>query len=174
MKEAMGWVRDIVIAIIIAAIILFFFKPIIIQQESMQPTFYSNDYVIVSKQSYKIFGEIERGDVIVFRSSLLDDKGEQKSLIKRVIGLPGDTIEIRNGYVILNGVTIQENYLAEQGVSGEMEPVTVEEGKIFVMGDNRYVSQDSRSPEVGQVDQDTIIGKVVLRIFPLNSIKFFS
>lgn len=173
MKEAMGWARDIVIAIIIAAIILFFFKPIIIQQESMQPTFYSNDYVVVSKQSYSIFGDIERGDVIVFRSSLLDENGDQKSLIKRVIGLPGDTIEIKNGYVILNGVTIQEDYLAEQGVSGEMEQITVDEGKIFVMGDNRAVSQDSRSPEVGQVDQDTVIGKVVLRIFPLDSIRFF-
>ena len=173
MKEAMGWVRDIVIAIIIAAIILFFFKPIIIQQESMQPTFYSNDYVVVSKQSYSIFGDIERGDVIVFRSSLLDENGDQKSLIKRVVGLPGDTIEIKNGYVILNGVTIQEDYLAEQGVSGEMEQITVDEGKIFVMGDNRAVSQDSRSPEVGQVDQDTVIGKVVLRIFPLDSIRFF-
>ena len=173
MKEAMGWVRDIVIAIIIAAIILFFFKPIIIQQESMQPTFYSNDYVVVSKQSYSIFGDIERGDVIVFRSSLLDENGDQKSLIKRVIGLPGDTIEIKNGYMILNGVTIQEDYLAEQGVSGEMEQITVDEGKIFVMGDNRAVSQDSRSPEVGQVDQDTVIGKVVLRIFPLDSIRFF-
>lgn len=173
MKEAMGWVRDIVIAIIIAAIILFFFKPIIIQQESMQPTFYSNDYVVVSKQSYSIFGDIERGDVIVFRSSLLDENGDQKSLIKRIIGLPGDTIEIKNGYVILNGVTIQEDYLAEQGVSGEMEQITVDEGKIFVMGDNRAVSQDSRSPEVGQVDQDTVIGKVVLRIFPLDSIRFF-
>lgn len=173
MKEAMGWVRDIVIAIIIAAIILFFFKPIIIQQESMQPTFYSNDYVVVSKQSYSIFGDIERGDVIVFRSSLLDENGDQKSLIKRVIGLSGDTIEIKNGYVILNGVTIQEDYLAEQGVSGEMEQITVDEGKIFVMGDNRAVSQDSRSPEVGQVDQDTVIGKVVLRIFPLDSIRFF-
>lgn len=173
MKEAMGWVRDIVIAIIIAAIILFLFKPIIIQQESMQPTFYSNDYVVVSKQSYSIFGDIERGDVIVFRSSLLDENGDQKSLIKRIIGLPGDTIEIKNGYVILNGVTIQEDYLAEQGVSGEMEQITVDEGKIFVMGDNRAVSQDSRSPEVGQVDQDTVIGKVVLRIFPLDSIRFF-
>ena len=173
MKEAMGWVRDIVIAIIIAAIILFFFKPIIIQQESMQPTFYSNDYVVVSKQSYSIFGDIERGDVIVFRSSLLDENGDQKSLIKRVIGLPGDTIEIKNGYVILNGVTIQEDYLAEQGVSGEMEQITVDEGKIFVMGDNRAVSQDSRSPEVGQVDQDTVIGKVVLRIVPIDSIRFF-
>ena len=55
-----------------------------------------------------------------------------------------------------------------------MEPVTVEEGKVFVMGDNRYVSQDSRAPEIGQVSQDTIIGKVVLRILPLDSIKLFT
>ena len=174
MKEALGWVRDVAIAVVIAGAILFFFKPIIIQQESMQPNFYSNDYVIVSKQSYKMFGDIERGDVIVFRSSLLDGKGEQKSLIKRVVGLPGDEIEIRGGYVFLNGQLLEEDYVAEQGVSGEMDPVVVEEGKIFVMGDNRGVSQDSRSPEVGQVDQETIIGKVVLRIFPLDSIKVFS
>lgn len=174
MKEALGWIKDILIAVLIAAIILFFFKPIIIQQESMQPTFYSNDYVIVSKQSYHLFGDIQRGDVIVFRSSLLDEQGHQKSLIKRVIGLPGDVIEIHEGYVFINGQPVQEDYLAEQGVSGEMEPVTVEEGKVFVMGDNRYVSQDSRAPEIGQVSQDTIIGKVVLRILPFDSIKLFA
>ena len=81
------------------------------------------------------------------------------------------TIEIVDGYVIRNGVTIQEDYVAEQGLSGEMNPVIVEEGKVFVMGDNRRVSQDSRSSAIGQVDQDTIIGKVVLRIYPFTSIK---
>ena len=83
-------------------------------------------------------------------------------------------IEIHEGYVFINGQPVQEDYLAEQGVSGDMEPVTVEEGKVFVMGDNRYVSQDSRAPEIGQVSQDTIIGKVVLRILPLDSIKLFT
>lgn len=173
MKEALEWIRDIVIALVIAGIILAFFKPIIIQQESMQPTFYSNDYVIVSRQSYNLFGDIERGDVIVFKSALLDNNGDEKNLIKRVIGLPGDTIEIVDGYVILNGEVIEEDYLAEQAMSGEMEKITVEEGKVFVMGDNRRVSQDSRSPEVGQVDQDSIMGKVVLRIFPFDSIETF-
>ena len=146
MKEAWGWIRDIAIAVVIAAVLLFFFKPIIIQQESMQPNFYSKDYDIVSKQAYKLFGDMERGDIIVFKSSLLDDNGKPKYLIKRIIGLPGDTIAIEDGYVILNGQTIQEPYVAEQGMSGEMEEITVEEGKLFVMGDNRYVSQDSRSP----------------------------
>ena len=171
MKEAWGWIRDIAIAVVIAAVLLFFFKPIIIQQESMQPNFYSKDYVIVSKQAYKLFGDMERGDIIVFKSSLLDDNGKPKYLIKRIIGLPGDTLAIEYGYVILNGQTIQEPYVAEQGMSGEMEEVTVEEGKLFVMGDNRYVSQDSRSPAVGQIDEDTVLGKVVLRIFPFNSIE---
>lgn len=76
MKEAWGWIRDIAIAVVIAAVLLFFFKPIIIQQESMQPNFYSKDYVIVSKQAYKLFGDMERGDIIVFKSSLLDDNGQ--------------------------------------------------------------------------------------------------
>ena len=154
MKEAWGWIRDIGIAVLIAAILLFFFKPIIIQQESMQPNFYSKDYVIVSKQAYKLFGDMEREDIIVFKSSLLDENEKPKYLIKRIIGLPGDTIEIKDGYVVRNGETIQEPYVAEQGVSGDMEEVTVEDGKLFVMGDNRYVSQDSRSAAVGQVDQD--------------------
>lgn len=173
MKEAWGWIRDIAIAVLIAAVLLFFFKPIIIQQESMQPNFYSNDYVIVSKQAYKLFGDMERGDIIVFKSSLLDDNGKEKYLIKRIIGLPGDTLEIKDGYVIRNGETIMEPYVAQQGVSGEMGEITVEEGKLFVMGDNRYVSQDSRSAAIGQIDQDTVVGKVILRIFPFDSIKYF-
>lgn len=174
MKEALGWIRDIGIALVIAAIVLTFFKPIIIQQESMQPTFYSNDYVIISKQAYTLFGEVEHGDVIVFSTDLLDTEGNTKHLIKRIIGLPGDTIEIKMGYVYRNGEKIDEPYVNEQGLSGEMGPVIVEEGKMFVLGDNRRVSQDSRSSELGQIDQEAIVGKVVLRIFPFNKIQTFS
>lgn len=174
MKEALSWIRDIGVALVIAAIVLFFFKPIIIQQESMQPTFYSNDYVIISRQAYSMFGDIEHGDVIVFKSTMLDENGNEKHLIKRVIGLPGDTIEIAGGYVIRNGETLDESYVAEAGASGNMDPVIVEEGKLFVLGDNRQVSHDSRAPEIGQIEQDTIVGKVVLRIFPFDEIKLFS
>ena len=150
-----------------------FFKPIVVKQESMQPTFYSNDYVIVSRQAYNLFGDVERGDVIVFKSDLVDENGEQKHLIKRVIAVGGDTIEIRDGYVYLNGEMLDEPYVAEEGISGEMGSVTVEEGKMFVMGDNRRVSQDSRSPELGQVEESSIVGKVVLRIYPFDSIETF-
>lgn len=173
MREAYEWIRDIIIALLIAGTILLFFKPIVVKQESMQPTFYSNDYVIVSRQAYNLFGDVERGDVIVFKSDLVDENGEQKHLIKRVIAVGGDTIEIRDGYVYLNGEMLDEPYVAEKGISGEMGSVTVEEGKMFVMGDNRRVSQDSRSPELGQVEESSIVGKVVLRIYPFDSIETF-
>ncbi len=173
MREAYEWIRDIIIALLIAGTILLFFKPIVVKQESMQPTFYSNDYVIVSRQAYNLFGDVERGDVIVFKSDLVDENGEQKHLIKRVIAVGGDTIEIRDGYVYLNGEMLDEPYVAEEGISGEMGSVTVEGGKMFVMGDNRRVSQDSRSPELGQVEESSIVGKVVLRIYPFDSIETF-
>ena len=173
MREAYEWIRDIIIALLIAGTILLFFKPIVVKQESMQPTFYSNDYVIVSRQAYNLFGDVERGDVIVFKSDLVDENGEQKHLIKRVIAVGGDTIEIRDGYVYLNGEMLDEPYVAEEGISGEMGSVTVEGGKMFVMGDNRRVSQDSRSPELGQVEESSIVGKVVHRIYPFDSIETF-
>lgn len=173
MKNLLEWIRDIVIAVIIAAIILAFLKPIIVQQESMQPNFYSGDYVITSRQAYKLFGDPKRGDVIVFKSHLYDEKGKQKNLIKRIIGLPGDSVEIKNGDVYINGELLQEEYVAEQGLSGEMEAVTVPEGRLFVMGDNRRVSQDSRSPAVGTIEMESIVGKVVIRLYPFNQIKVF-
>lgn len=173
MKNVIGWIRDIIIAIIIAAIILAFFKPIIVQQESMQPNFYSGDYVITSRQSYRLFGQPERGDVIVFKSGLYDETGNQKNLIKRIIGLPGDTVEIKAGDVYINGELLQEEYVAEQGLSGEMEAVTVPEGRLFVMGDNRRVSEDSRSARVGTIDMESIVGKVVIRLYPFSEIKVF-
>ena len=173
MREAYEWIRDIIIALLIAGTILLFFKPIVVKQESMQPTFYSNDYVIVSRQAYNLFGDVERGDVIVFKSDLVDENGEQKHLIKRVIAVGGDTIEIRDGYVYLNGEMLDEPYVAEEGISGEMGSVTVEEGKMFVMGGKRRVRQDSRSPELGQVEESSIVGKVVLRIYPFDSIETF-
>ncbi len=173
MKNVMEWVKDILIAVVIAAVILTFIKPIIVQQQSMEPNFHAGDYLISSRQSYKLFGEPQRGDVIVFKSELLDDNGNEKNLIKRIIGLPGDVIEITDGYVYVNGEKIQEDYLPGQGISGEMDAITVPENQLFVMGDNREVSEDSRSPRVGTIDESTIVGKVVLRVYPFNNMKTF-
>ena len=173
MKELLGWIRDILIAVAIAAVILAFFKPIIIQQQSMEPNFYSGDYVITSRQAYNIFGDPQRGDIIVFKSDLYTDEGEAKNLIKRIIGLPGDTVEIIEGEVYLNGEMLNEESIKEPGLSGEMEAVTVPEGELFVMGDNRRVSQDSRSGAVGTISQNTIVGKVVVRVYPFSQFKVF-
>ena len=169
----MFWIKDILIAVAIAALVLVFLKPIIVQQQSMEPNFHAGDYLLTSRQAYRLFGDPERGDVIVFRSELLDDEGNEKCLIKRVIGLPGDVVEIKTGYVYLNGEKIDEPYVKEQGISGEMDAVTVPENQLFVMGDNRGVSEDSRSARVGTISEDTIVGKVFIRLYPFNSIKIF-
>ncbi|MDY3238617.1 MAG: signal peptidase I [Anaerovoracaceae bacterium] len=173
MKNVLEWVKEIVIAVIIAAIILTFIKPIVVRQSSMEPTFYSGDYIFISKQAYRLFGEPERGDVIVFRTDMKDENNKDKNLIKRIIGLPGDTVEIIGGYVYLNGKLIDEPYLNEQGISGEMDEVIVPDGKLFVMGDNRGVSQDSRDVLVGCVDEQNILGKVFVRLYPFNRIETF-
>lgn len=173
MKNVLEWIKDILIAVVIAALILVFLKPIIVQQQSMEPNFHAGDYLLTSRQAYRFFGDPERGDVIVFRSELLDDEGNEKCLIKRVIGLPGDVVEIKSGYVYVNGEEINEPYMKEQGISGEMDAVTVPENELFVMGDNRGVSEDSRSARVGTISEDTIVGKVFVRLYPFNSIKTF-
>lgn len=173
MKVILEWVKEIIIAVIIASVILAFVKPIIIRQSSMEPTFYNGDYVFISKQAYTLFGDPERGDVVVFHTGLQTDEGEDKNLIKRVIGLPGDTVEIIGGYVYLNGERVDEPYINEQGLSGEMEEITVAEGQLFCMGDNRRVSLDSRDPSVGCVDQDEILGKVFVRLYPFSEFGTF-
>ena len=173
MKAIWEWGKEIIVALIIASVLLAFIKPIIIRQSSMEPTFYNGDYVFISKQAYNLFGDPERGDVVVFHTGMQTDDGEDKNLIKRIIGLPGDTVEIIEGYVYLNGQLLDEPYINEQGLSGEMEAITVPEGELFCMGDNRRVSLDSRDAAVGCVDQDEILGKVFIRLYPFSEISTF-
>lgn len=165
MKE---WIRDISISVVCALVILTFFKPTIVKQHSMENTLQENDYLFVSRQAYRLFGDPQRGDIIVFSSELTTEKGQNKNLIKRIIGLPGDTIAIKNGKTILNGEEIDEPYTRDGITMGDMKEVTVPEGKLFVMGDNRQNSADSRSPSVGMVDMKTIMGKAVFRLFPFS------
>ena len=173
MKNILEWGKEILIAVIIAAIILTFIKPIIVRQSSMEPTFYNGDYIFISKQAYTLFGDVERGDVIVFHTRLVDENNEDKNLIKRVIGMPGETVEITDGYVYIDGKQLDEPYVMEQGISGDMEAVTVPEGEVFAMGDNRRVSQDSRDPVLGCIDQEEILGKVVMRVYPFSELEIF-
>lgn len=164
-----GFIRDIIIALVIVLAITMVIKPTIVKERSMEPTLYANHYLLINKQAYR-FGEEQRGDIIVFKSELEDEKGDKKLLIKRIIGLPGDTITIQNGTVTLNGTQLQEDYTMEDETPGELINYTVPEGKLFVMGDNRRVSVDSRSEEVGCVDEDQVMGKAFLRLYPFNQI----
>jgi len=168
-KIALEWIKDILIAVIIAVVIIQFIKPTIVKESSMEPNFYSNDYLFINKMSYKIH-DIKRGDVIVFHSDLLTESGQKKLLIKRVIGLPGDQIDIHNGKVYINGKLQLENYIKEQYTIGSIDGLVVPKGKLFCMGDNREVSIDSRYEEVGCVKESKVVGKVVFRLYPFNKI----
>lgn len=177
--SALEWGRDIIIALLIALCISLLIKPTIVKESSMEPNFNSNDYIFLSRIAYKFGGEPKRGDVIVFRTDsehLLDVKGRHKLLIKRVIGLPGDRIKIADGEVYVNGELDDQSYTkdgdtwVEDRGDDEVLELTVPEGQLFCMGDNREVSIDSRSDDVGCVDEDTIVGKAIFRLLPLSAI----
>ncbi|MDR1068100.1 MAG: signal peptidase I [Clostridiales Family XIII bacterium] len=164
------WARDVAIALLIAIIIMQFIKPTIVREHSMLNTLYPNDYIFLSKQAYT-FGEVKHGDVVVFHSQLTDEKGVKKNLIKRVIGLPGDTVAIHDGSVYLNGKALDEPYTKDGRTDGVMSEVTVPAGELFLMGDNRQQSTDSRSSDVGFVPKKNLIGKAVFKLFPFNDMR---
>lgn len=168
-ENAKEWVKDIVIAVVIGLIIVQFIRPTVVKEHSMEGTLHENDYIFLNLQAYR-FGEPKSGDIIVFHSDLTTAAGKEKLLIKRIIGLPGDTISISGGSVYRNGVALEEPYTLEGYTDGEMEEITVPEDCIFVMGDNRQNSIDSRDPSVGCVSMDRVMGKAFFRLFPFNSI----
>ena len=167
-SEAMAWIRDIVAAVLIAVIIAQFIQPTIVREHSMQNTLQPNDYLILSKMAYKFGGDVEYGDIVVFKSDVEQENGKKKLLIKRVIAKGGDTIAIADGQVYRNGEILNEPYIKDGYTNGGIDETTVPEGELFLMGDNRVVSIDSRSPEVGFVDEDLVIGKAVVRLYPFD------
>ena len=167
-ENAKEWIKDILIAIIVACLVLQFIKPTIVQEHSMENTLQPNDYLFISKQSYTLFGEPQRGDIIVFHSVLTTADGSEKLLVKRIIALPSDTISITGGTVYVNGEALEEDYTKDGYTKTEMDEITIPEGKLFCMGDNRQNSRDSRDPMIGLVDEDEVLGKAVLRLFPFS------
>jgi len=169
---------DIVIAVCLAGAVLYFIRPTIVKQTSMENTLHENDYMIMYRLAYKNHAP-ERGDIIIFQSTLVnEDSGKDKLLIKRVIGLPGDQIMISDGMVYINGEAYEEDYTKDGytpafEIPAEGETYVVPDGTYFCMGDNREGSVDSRRSEVGVVPEETIKGKVVIRLFPFNKIKRF-
>ncbi|MBM7659840.1 signal peptidase I [Bacillus mesophilus] len=173
--RGLGIIRPIVIGIIIAFILrLFFFSSYIVEGSSMTPTLHDGNLVVINKLSYQ-FDELKRFDVIVFHANQQDD------YVKRVIGLPGDRISYEDGKLYVNGSLIEETFLEKTGgdfsyykeisdftlqdITGEE---TVPPGMIFVIGDNRLGSYDSR--HFGFIEVDQVVGKVNLRYYPFQHI----
>ncbi len=160
------WV-GIIIAAVIASFILRYYvvQSFYIPSESMVPTLLVHDRVIVNKLSYR-FGDIHRGDIIVFERPPRDTNASVKDLIKRVMALPGDTIESRNGAVFVNNAKVDEPYLRTNTPTTDLALRTIPKGEIFVMGDNRTDSYDSR--RFGPISESLIVGKASLRIWPAS------
>ncbi len=135
----------------------------------MYPTISPNNYLIVNKIPY-LASEPERGDIVVFKAHIYSDNGEEKDLIKRVIGIENDVIEIKDGIVYRNGEALDESYIYGGVTPGDMAPFTVDKGYIFVMGDNRPNSMDSRDPSIGEIAVSDILGRVDLRLYPFSDI----
>jgi signal peptidase I len=170
-------IKDIIIAIIIVLAITAVIKPTIVKEDSMLDTLQSNNYLFVNKLAYKFKDHPERGDIIVFRSDLINEQdGSKKLLIKRVIGVEGDVISFEDDYVYRNGKLLDEDYLYEEEPAFRNYPngseFVVGEDEIFAMGDHRSVSWDSRSEDVGMVPEDKVVGKAFIRLFPFNEIGF--
>jgi signal peptidase I len=157
----------IAIALLVEA---FLIQAFWIPSPSMEHTLDVGDRVLVNKLSYKLH-DVHRGDVVVFErppGASTGENGEIKDLIKRVIAIGGDTIEARDGDVYVNGKPIEENYL-EPGTPTDNLPVTtIPEGHVFVMGDNRTNSEDSRV--FGPIDEDDIVGRAFIRVLPITDI----
>ena len=155
------WVVPILIALVLAFLInKFLIFKVKIPSESMVPTLNVGDRLFVTR----IYNpeKLKRGDIVVFHS---DEKNED--MIKRLIGLPGDKVVIKDGIVTVNGETLKENYIGTaDNYSGEFE---VPEGKYFFLGDNRKWSKDSRYwPITPFVDADDIEGKAVIKVYPFS------
>lgn len=165
-QEIMEWVKTILISLLIALVITTFIKPTIVKNHSMQHTLEENDFLMINRLLYRQ-GEPHEGDIIVFKSPLMTATGQEKLLIKRIIGLPGDEIIIQDGRVYINGDLLEEPYLEDSYTLGDVNMV-IPQGQMFVMGDNRNNSLDSRDQMLGLVDEEDIVGKAFLRLYPFN------
>ena len=164
-RELFQWVAAIVAAVLIAlAIDNFVIVNAQIPSGSMENTIMTGDRVIGNRFAYS-FSDPQRFDIIIFRYP--DD--ERQLFIKRIIGLPGETVEIRDGKIYLNGSDEPlEDVQTKETMVGSFGPYTVPENSYFVMGDNRNNSSDSRTDMVGNIKRENIIGKAWLRIWPVS------
>lgn len=179
LKNFFSFVFELIKIVVISLIIIipvryFLIQPFYVKGASMEPNFYDHEYLIIDEISYR-FNEPERGDIVVFRYP----RNPQEYFIKRLVGLPGEEIQIKDGNVIIfNEANPDGNVLAEEYLSEEIktyglseDKVTLGDNEFYVLGDNRNSSKDSRS--FGPVNSSYITGRVLLRGWPVDRIKLF-
>lgn len=165
--EAAEWLKAIIVALLIVFTVkLLLFDILSIDGISMEPTLHDRERVFVNIIGYKI-GKPDRYDIVIFNPSI-----EKSSyFIKRVIGLPGDIVKISGGKVYVNNEELDENYLfPDSYTKAGLDPLVVDipEGHVFVLGDNRDNSEDSRDPRLGPIPIKSIKGHAVFRVFPFS------
>ncbi len=167
MRELFGWVLYILIVVGLTYLILTYVgQRTRVSGHSMETTLSDGDNLIVDKLSYR-FGDPKRYDIIVFPYKYK----ENTYYIKRIIGLPGETVQVTDGYTYIDGELLESDvYGAEimdnSGIAGE--PLTLDEDEYFVLGDNRNNSSDSRDPSVGILTRDDLLGRAWIRIYPFD------
>lgn len=171
-KERPAWVSFLweVLQTLIMAVILYFLIDTVVgrvrvENISMQPTLREGEFLLVNKMAYKL-GNFNRGDIVVFHYPLMP----QEDYIKRVIGLPGDSVIVRDGQVLVNNERLEEPYIA--AAPQYTNQWTVPEGQLFVLGDNRNQSSDSHS--WGFVPQENVVGKALVIYWPLEQLKILN
>lgn len=168
-SELREYLEAFVIAIVLALfIITFIAQSFVVQGRSMEPTLYHGQRLLVDKLTYR-FRPPAPGEIAVFRYPA----DPRRKFIKRIIGVPGDEIMIRDTVVYLNGRPLEENYIYGP-TYGDWGPRKVPAGRYFVMGDNRNNSDDSRFPDVGFVARDLLMGRAVISYWPVGSLGFLS
>jgi signal peptidase I len=169
-RSTIEWIVVIGAAIVIALVLrTFVLQTFYIPSDSMVPTLQQHDRVVVSKLSYHLHS-VHRGDIVVFTTP----KGVNpsfKDLVKRVVGLPGETVQGKGSHVFVNDKQLPEKYLPHGVFTSDFGPVTVPANSYWVMGDNRGDSEDSRVFHA--IPGKTIVGRVFVRIWPLNRIGIF-
>ena len=176
-REVWEWMKSIILAVVISLVITSFITPLEVYSISMNPTLVEHDYLLLQNTH-----QIEKGDIVSFETDIPMEPAElgqlnwiqrlkdikTKNLIKRVIAVEGDQILIQNGRVYVNGEMLEEDYINEDYTPGDIRIDEVPTGKVFVMGDNRSHSLDSRN--LGLVDVEKIQGKVLVRVLPVSKI----
>jgi signal peptidase I len=164
-RQGLEWVVLVAASLAVALLVrAFLVQAFYIPSESMVPTLHKDDRVLVNKLSYRLH-DVHRGDIVVFRAPPQAATREVKDLIKRVIGLPGETVEGRGGDVYINGKPLDEPYLPAGVRSREFPAEKIPEDGYWVLGDNRQDSRDSTFFDA--IDGDTIVGRAFVRIWPL-------